>query len=282
MSTLSPAPSYLRSLLKWPGGKYGILANILAKLPKGKQLVEPFAGSAVVFLNTQYEHSIIADVNADLISLYQLLKTEGVAFIDYARSLFVAKNNVEARYYALRKHFNASRDVAERAALFLYLNRHGYNGLCRYNLKGEYNVPFGRYKKPFFPQPALQAFHQKAQRATIICQDYRTLLTTLSNESVVYCDPPYVPITATAYFTQYSGTCFGAVEHQALADLAKMLSKKGIPVLLSNHDTPMTRALYQGSQLTFFPVRRAISCRGESRLPVNELLALFQQREQGI
>ncbi len=278
MKTITPASKYARSFLMWPGGMYGILRNILDKLPTGKQLVEPFAGSGVVFLNTQYEHNIVADVNSDLITLFECIKTEGMPFIEYIRSFFVAKNNVEKRYYALRTQFNASQQPTERAALFLYLNRHGYNGLCRYNQSGGYNVPFGRYKKPFFPIEALRAFHGKAQRATFVCQDYQTLLAGLAKDSVVYCDPPYVPITQTAYFTQYSGTCFGETEHKALADLAKTLSSQGIPVLLSNHDTPLTRKLYRGAELSYFPVRRSISCQGGTRLPVNELLALYSAK----
>lgn len=139
----------IRPFLKWPGGKFRLIDRIRDYLPKGQQLIEPFLGSAAVFLNTNYDHYLLNDKNWDVISLYRILQKEGHHFIEACRPMFSKKNNTDKRYYFLRKHFNQCQDLQERAALFLYLNRHGYNGLCRYNArKGEFNVPFGRYKKP--------------------------------------------------------------------------------------------------------------------------------------
>ena len=139
----------IRPFLKWAGNKYRIIDQIRRKLPQGKRLIEPFVGSAAVFLNTDYERYLLTDTNADLIELYKLLKKEGKDFIEYSNSFFTDKNNNEEHYYNYREVFNTTDDCALKSALFIYMNRHGYNGLCRYNSQGKFNVPFGSYKKPY-------------------------------------------------------------------------------------------------------------------------------------
>jgi DNA adenine methylase len=268
--------SRVRPFLKWPGGKFKLVDKILQSLPARKTWVEPFVGAGAVFLNVQTEHAILNDINPDLIHLYKTLQTEGAAFIDYAAQFFIEKNNCRERYYALRKKFNNSDDIVLRSALFLYLNRHGYNGLCRYNQSGQFNVPFGQYKNPGFLRDRLLAFHQKSQQATFTCQDYRMLMQNVDKNSVVYCDPPYVPLTATAQFTQYSKQGFTWQDQQDLADLARSLAQKGVSVLISNHNLPMVRKAYHGARIATFPVERRISCNAASRRPVSELLALFE------
>ena len=141
----------MKPFLKWAGNKYRIVNKIRGLLPPGRRLIEPFAGAAAVFLNTHYAYNIVNDLNVDLINLYLVLKAHGPAFIDECKSLFVPDNNSPDAYYALRQEFNETKDRVRKSALFLYLNRHGYNGLCRYNSEGSFNVPFGRYKKRIFP-----------------------------------------------------------------------------------------------------------------------------------
>jgi DNA adenine methylase len=265
----------VRPFLKWPGGKFHLVDKILERLPTGKPWVEPFVGAGVVFLNAEPPKALLNDINPDLIHLYQMVKTQGLEFIDYAAQFFVEKNNQPKRYYQLRDQFNNSDDIELRSALFLYLNRHGYNGLCRYNQSGGFNVPFGRYKNPQLPRERLLYFHQKSQQAKFTCQDYRTVFAQLKKGSVVYCDPPYVPITQTAQFTQYSGRVFTWQDQQDLAQLATALAQKGITVLISNHDTPEIRQIYSAARIYSFPVARRISCNSTSRRPVQEILALF-------
>ena len=145
-----------RAFLKWAGGKYSLVEGIAQRLSLASRdadtLVEPFVGAGSVFLNTDFKHYILNDINADLINLYNELKQQPDEFVSDARKLFVDLNNHADAYYEYRKQFNSSVDIYERAILFLYMNRHGYNGLCRYNLKGIFNVPFGKYKKPYFPE----------------------------------------------------------------------------------------------------------------------------------
>lgn len=136
-----------RAFLKWAGGKYPLLDDIKRHLPKGECLVEPFVGAGSVFLNTDFSRYILADINSDLISLYNIVKMRTDEYVQAARELFVPETNCAEVYYQFREEFNKSQDPFRRAVLFLYLNRYGYNGLCRYNLRGEFNVPFTRQAK---------------------------------------------------------------------------------------------------------------------------------------
>lgn len=265
----------MKPFLKWAGNKYSIIERIKAVLPAGSRLIEPFAGSAAVFLNTDFEEAVLSDINADLINLYQYLKRDGDAFIRYCNSFFVKEMNDSDTYYLFRRLFNTTGDMRLKAALFLYLNRHGYNGLCRYNNKGEYNVPFGKYAKPYFPADEMLAFHHKIQSAELRCQDFVGVMESARAGDVIYCDPPYVPLTSTANFTGYSSGGFGQKEQESLADMAKTLSRRGINVVISNHDTIFTQTAYESAQIISFKVQRFISCKGQSRGQANEMLALF-------
>ena len=265
-----------KPFLKWAGNKYRLMDKIQKLLPEGKRLIEPFAGSAAVFLNTDYSDYRLSDSNADLINLYNILKKQDKKFIAYCKTYFSQKFNDETTYYELRKQFNKCRSIQKKSALFLYLNRHGYNGLCRYNLKGGYNVPFGRYKTPYFPEEEMLAFSEKAQKASFIHQDFSTAMQQAKKGDVIYCDPPYAPLSSSANFTQYSAGGFGLEQQEHLAHIAEQKSSRGIPVLISNHNTSFTLKTYnQAQKISKFRVQRYISCNGNKRNSAGELLALF-------
>ena len=233
-----------RAFLKWAGGKYPLLDDIKKHLPQGDCLIEPFVGAGSVFLNTDFSRYILADINSDLIDLYNIVKLQTDEYVAAAREMFTPENNVAEQYYLFRDEFNQSQEPLRRAVLFLYLNRHGYNGLCRYNLRGEFNVPFGRYKKPYFPEAELYHFAEKAQHAEFHCESYEECMKRADHRSVVYCDPPYAP---------------------------------RIPVLISNHRTPLTQEWYKNAAETHIvKVRRSISSNGGTRKKVDELLALYR------
>ena len=267
-----------KPFLKWAGGKFRVLEKILHELPQGCRLVEPFAGSCAVYLNFPSEKALICDVNADLIYLYQHLQTEGEAFIGQCKSYFSPENNTKKAYIAFREKFNESREPWLRGCLFLYLNRHAFNGLVRYNSKGEFNVPFGRYVKPYFPLKELREFYLKTQgvETEFACRDFREVFSGLKPGDVVYCDPPYVPLSATAAFTAYSGQNFREKDQRELAGLAASAQRRGIPVLVSNHDTETTRGLYVAAEIRRFNVQRFISCNGDARGEAPELLAIYR------
>ncbi|HGN9373261.1 TPA: adenine-specific DNA-methyltransferase [Citrobacter pasteurii] len=265
-----------RAFLKWAGGKYPLLDDIKRHLPQGECLIEPFVGAGSVFLNTDFSRYILADINSDLISLYNIVKTRTDEYVQASRELFMPETNQAEVYYQLREEFNACQDSFRRAVLFLYLNRFGYNGLCRYNLRGEFNVPFGRYKKPYFPEAELYHFAEKAQNAEFHCLSYEECMDRADTNSVVYCDPPYAPLSATANFTAYHTNSFSPKEQAHLAEMAEKLVSKQIPVLISNHDTPDTREWYRAAKHFQVKVRRSISSNGGTRKKVNELLALYK------
>lgn len=234
-------------------------------------------GAGSVFLNTDYDAYILADINSDLINLYNIVKLRTDDFVRDAHTLFADEFNNSDQFYLLREEFNTSTEPYRRALLFLYLNRHCYNGLCRYNLRGEFNVPFGRYKKPYFPEEELYWFAEKSRNATFVCEHYRDTMAKAAAGAVVYCDPPYAPLSATANFTAYHTNSFSIADQQSLAHLAHQLSVESrVPVLISNHDTELTRDWYQHAALYVVKARRTISRNILGRSKVNELLALYR------
>lgn len=268
-----------RAFLKWAGGKFNLVSQIQQHLPQAECLVEPFVGAGSVFLNTEYSAYRLNDINADLIGLYKILQQQPERYIADARSFFVASANTKASYLSLRQQFNEQQDQYQRALLFLYLNRHGYNGLCRYNLSGKFNVPFGSYKKPYFPEAELYFFAEKAKYAEFSCLSYQQVFEKLRPSDVVYCDPPYVPLSKTASFTSYARQGFTLDDQAQLAILAEQAQQNGCSVLISNHDTTWTRKIYQQAQIHSLAVGRSISQKGHTRGKVQELFALYAAKK---
>ncbi|WP_415719961.1 Dam family site-specific DNA-(adenine-N6)-methyltransferase [Photobacterium ganghwense] len=266
-----------RAFLKWAGGKYSLVEEIKHRLPPARKLVEPFVGAGSVFLNTDYEQYLLADINPDLINLYNILKTQPEQYVKDSKALFTPEYNKKGAYLEIRATFNATRDPYLRSLYFLYMNRHGFNGLCRYNKQGGFNVPFGSYKRPYFPEEEMFVFADKAKRAMFVCEGYQQTFSRARKGSVIYCDPPYAPLSTTANFTSYSGNGFSLDDQAALADVAeRAATERQIPVLISNHDTTLTRRLYHGADLSVVKVKRTISRNGSGRNKVDELLALFK------
>jgi DNA adenine methylase len=266
----------LKPFLKWAGGKYRLVPEIRGLLPEADRLIEPFVGSAALFLGTNYRRALLTDVNPDLIAVYSQLKEGGAGFTAQCADLFgIAANKAEI-YYMRRDEFNRCEDLARRAALFVYLNKHCYNGLCRYSQLGKFNVPFGRYARVSFPESEMLAFAEKAAVAELRCCTFADALAEAATGDVVYCDPPYVPLSATANFTAYDRGGFSMSEQERLADAAEVARRRGAVVLISNHDTAVTRRLYAGaSQLVTVSVQRNISRDAATRGRVRELLALY-------
>lgn len=265
----------IKPFLKWAGSKFRCLDHVLPALSKTHRLIEPFTGSAAVFLNANFGEYLLAEDNKDLVLLFQRVQEEGLEFISFCEQFFTPANNTPDRYYHWREQFNQCSNPRERAALFLYLNRHGYNGLCRYNRHGIYNVPFGRYLKPYFPKLEMEFFALKSQKANFIHSDFRHTMQQAKSGDLIYCDPPYAPLEQTSNFTSYTNKKFGENEQIILAELAMECARRGVEVLISNHDTPFTRHHYRKGEIFSFPVSRSINCKGNKRYPVQELLAVF-------
>lgn len=266
-----------KPFLKWAGGKTKLIPFIQKNMPQqtGKRLIEPFAGSAAVSLALDFDAYLLNDTNQDLIGLYRVLKTEKLEFVRFAQSFFTGAFNQEEKFYDLRTEFNASNNAVEKAALFVYLNRHAFNGLCRYNRKGEFNVPFGRYRKPYFPKEEMLAFIAKSDRFELMCGDFQAALNSAETGDVIYCDPPYVPLSETASFTAYAMNDFNLEDQSRLAAAVEQVAQKNIAVLVSNHDTAFTREIYRAARLERVEVQRNIAAKGSSRQKVGELLAVY-------
>lgn len=273
-----------RSYLKWAGSKTRLISQIAVHIPRNaKRFLEPFGGSGVVALNLapRFESVLLADANRDLIDCHKaVVRQKG--FVTAVSELFTAENNSQAAFTRLREEFNATKDRKRKAALFLYLNRHCFNGLCRYSAAGQFNSPFGRPAKPYLPETEMASFAERLSEAAIEVTDFRSVLAAAKKGDFVYCDPPYAPLSTTANFSAYSAGGFSADDHQDLANLAFEASRRGACVAVSNHDTSFTRQLYHAADgITELMVARTISCDGASRQKVSELIAVYRPHRGG-
>ena len=271
----------IKPFLKWAGSKTKIVPIIKTYSEIRDVFVEPFAGSGVVFLNmTGFHEYFVYDINPDLINLYQILKSEGVNFINLCESYFTPENNTKERYYELRIEFNNIKEKGNtrRAALFVYLNRHCFNGLCRYNSSGEFNVPMGKYSKPYFPRNEMFQFHEKSQQVNFINADFRVAFEMANSleSCLIYCDPPYVNdvLNKNEGFTSYAKDSFTLNDQKDLADCAKETRHL---CLISNHATDFTRSIYTDCQIIEFGVKRQIAAKKQDRREARELLAVFNK-----
>ncbi len=267
-----------RSFLKWAGGKYSLIDTLSNRLPAGKRLIEPFVGSGSVFLNIDYPSYLVSDINPDLIHLFQIVKTDCHKLIMESKRLFTSQTNTKSCYDHFKSEFNLSSDAFYRALLFIYLNRHGFNGLCRYNRSGCFNVPFGQIAKPYFPEREIEIFSERSQNVQFKLQSFTDTFTEVRPGDVIYCDPPYVPLSITSKFSSYSVEQFGYKEQLMLTKIAESASRLGNHVLISNHDTSLSKGLYAKATIYEIHVSRTISCNSKNRKPAMELIAHFEPK----
>ncbi|MDQ1757207.1 DNA adenine methylase [Enterobacter cloacae] len=258
----------MSTILKWAGNKTAIMSELKKHLPAGPRLVEPFAGSCAVMMATDYPHYLVADINPDLINLYRDIATDASAFIERAKHLFKTFNS-EDGYYDSRDSFNYDKEPEWRAPLFLFLNRHCYRGLCRYNKKGEFNVPYGNYKNPYFPENEIRAFAEKAIRATFICASYNETLDLLVPGDVVYCDPPYDET-----FNDYHTEGFTECDQYRLASILERRSSEGYQVVVSNSSPLLTRSLYRDFKHHKITAPRNMGVKGGAGKSAPEIIAV--------
>ncbi|HGG6551390.1 TPA: Dam family site-specific DNA-(adenine-N6)-methyltransferase [Salmonella enterica subsp. enterica serovar Muenchen] len=267
----------IKPFLKWAGGKFGVIDDLLAHMPHGHRLIEPFAGGGSIFLNAGFDEAIVSDACQDLILTYQVVQREPLALIDKANVMFREGNNPEY-FDDIKVRFNR-RDMTqmERAAAFIYLNRHCYNGLMRYNRQGEFNVGFGKYRQPYFPLAELEAFSAVASRCTFAVADCNDTVALAGEGDVVFCDPPYEPMPGKSGFTNYSGQSFRFDDQVRLAQSLKAAHQRGASVVITNSGAPAIRELYTSMGFDVRPLRarRSISCTGETRETVTDIIGVL-------
>lgn len=266
--------------LKWAGGKLRLLNNIRKLFPTNIEgrYIEPFIGAGAVALNTSSKNTIINDINPDLILLYITIQKNIDCLIKECDVLFDGTHSDDDSYYKLREEFNTTAKGTRKAALFVYLNKHCFNGLCRYSKAGKFNTPTGKYKTINYPKDELKNASLVIKDWIIHNEDFNKIMNMAKLGDLVYCDPPYVPISNTSYFTSYSQTEFNWENQVNLAIAANEAAKRGAVVLVSNHETPETIELYKkyGAEIHFFNVSRSISAKSSSRKKARELIAVFK------
>ena len=266
-----------KPFLKWAGGKSKLVPILSEHLGVKGRLVEPFVGSGSVFMGTDFNDYLLCDSNPDLIGLFKNLKHCPKDLISQVNDIFVGKYNNEKAFYELRSEFNQlSSETLRKSVLFVYLNKHAFNGLCRYNSKGFFNVPYGRYTSPTAPIREMELFSEKSKRAEFICTDFSKTFDMVKEGDVVYCDPPYVPLSSSSNFTAYSKGAFNNENQECLAKLAESCRVKNIKVVISNHDTEFTRRIYSTAVLHELDVHRSISSKSSTRGKVCELIAVYE------
>ncbi len=265
----------ISTILKWAGNKAAIMPDLLQHLPAGGQrLVEPFAGSCAVMMATDYPAYLVADINPDLINLYRTIANDCDAFIELAQIVFESYPTSDD-YYHIRHAFNqdTALPLSTRAAYFLYLNRHCYRGLCRYNGSGGFNVPYGNYRAPYFPEAEIHAFADKATRATFICAGFEETLSMVQTGDVVYCDPPYDGV-----FTAYHTKGFSEDDQYCLASVLTRLAAEGFPVVASNANTMLVSSLYRAFILHRISASRGIGVAAGDGKKATEVIAVSNSK----
>lgn len=269
----------MRTILKWAGSKSRIMDTLKQHLPAGDRLVEPFAGSCAVMMNTDYPAYLVADINLDLINLYKQIAKDADAVIGLAKAFFT-DHNTDVQYYKIRDAFNSKfGDQLIRSTMFLYLNRHCFNGLCRYNQSGGFNVPYGKYKAPYFPEDEIRAFAGKAKRATFVCCSFEEALHMVAPGDVVYCDPPYLSGMKEKNFTHYHTTGFNDTDQRRLASLLQRLSERSYPVIASNADVPAARSIYNAFNIIELNARRSVGASAGCAKSAPEIIAKITPKQ---
>lgn len=265
-----------RPFLKWAGGKTQLADALLERRPAHFNVYhEPFVGSGALFFRLFREglirHAVLSDINAELIDTYLAIR-DYVTEVIHILSEFPYSKEF---YYKLRAQDPWALSLPERAARMIYLNKTGYNGLYRVNRRGQFNVPFGRYKSPKYLDPEnLLAVSQALQKVEIICTSFETVVERAKPGDWVYFDPPYVPVSSTANFTAYYADGFGLRDQERLRDICVALTQSDVYVMVSNSDTMVVRSLYASSLFVMDEVwaNRAINCNGAKRGKITELV----------
>jgi DNA adenine methylase len=293
-------PQSVRPLLKWAGGKRQLLAAFRRFYPRDfGTYFEPFVGSGAVFFDLHSARAldgrkvVLTDNNRDLVGCYRMVRDEPAGVVAALERL--ARGHAvesERHYYAVRDEFNRLRNELPArttaytpvlAAMLIYLNRTGFNGLFRLNGDGRFNVPAGRYARPriFDPDHVFAISRVLARRGvSISIARFDGVLTQARPGDFLYFDPPYAPLSPTARFTAYTAQPFTLDDHRRLRDVAATLAARGCHVMVSNSSAPAIARLYEddvgvrntGLRLFRLPARRAINSRPDARGEITELL----------
>jgi DNA adenine methylase len=260
--------------LKWAGGKSRLLKQYEAQFPRSDAInryFEPFLGSAAVFFRLQPHNACLSDVNRNLVEIYLAVQQDVESLIQALQD----HSNEGDYYYQVRAQDPAQLTLTQRAARLIYLNKTCYNGLYRENKKGQFNVPFGRYKNPAIcDERRLRNASRALQGVQLWVSDFENVVAPATAGDFVYFDPPYAPLNTTSNFTQYNKDGFDAGDQRRLAQTFHQLAAKDCCVMLSNSNAQLVYELYggRGYSLIEIEARRSINSKADRRGPVTELL----------
>ena len=253
-----------KPILKWAGGKTQMLGDLLPKVPSSYgKYIEPFFGGGAMFFALQPEQAVIADSNPELINLYCQVANH----VDDVICQLKKYENTQEMFYAVRGQDWTMLPKAEAAARTIFLNKTCFNGLYRVNKKGQFNVPFGKYKNPkICDEDGLKAASAALKKAEIVCGDYLLVLEHYAQPGdFVFLDPPYLPISEYSDFKRYTKEQFYEEDHVELAKMVKTLHERGCHVILTNSNHPLVHELYAPFTIDVIQTKRHISCNGSTR-----------------
>ena len=269
-----------KPFLKWAGGKRKLVPFLLELAPKNiRTYYEPFFGGGALFWaleeKKRFRNALINDFNSDLINTYNQVKFEFRNLLVKLRELNsqVNKETYETVFYQERAKNPKDLDAASQAARFIILNKLCFNGLYRVNKKGQFNVPFGKYKNvDFIQEELLKSCSIALEKAIILNCDFETSVEASTDGDFVMFDPPYLPLNTTSNFVNYTTDGFGINDHKRLAHTVTKLTERGVKVIVCNSDTPLTKEIFSNFKFNEVKMARAINSNPEKRGKVSELV----------
>lgn len=268
----------IKPLLKWAGGKRQLLNVIEQLMPVPfDHYFEPFFGGGALYFHLYdlglIKKGTVGDTNQDLMSFYGYLKSDCDRLLDEIHSLEFGNNPQD--FLKAREEYNEMSNSTRKSALFVYLNRHCFNGLYRVNMRGKFNVPFGRYRTVNYPSDDhFYSVSESLKHCTLITGDYTTICNSAGKNDFVYFDPPYYPLSETANFTAYTQRGFDTTKQKELAKLYEELDHKGTQLMLSNTDCPLINDLFSVYRKIHLNTKTNINSKATGRNTGHELIIM--------
>jgi len=265
--------SNIAPFVKWAGGKRQLLSQIKERMPeKYNNYFEPFVGGGAVAFELLPEKALINDINKALINAYKQICDAPDAFLKTVNNLDAEMwEDGKKYYYCLREHYNdklmkAEYDV-ELAALFVFINKHCFNGLYRVNGKGLFNVPYNNSRRVSVDEGAIRDISKYLQGITIIDGDFEEACKGAKKGDFIFIDSPYAPLNPTS-FESYTKEGFDIESHRRLARLYDELTERGCYCMLTNHNTELINGLYgnKGYTIDVVSVKRMINSDASNRV----------------
>lgn len=255
-----------RSFLKWVGGKTRYAQQLVALAPDFTgRYFEPFMGSAAVYFELGPENAVLSDANPELVVCFQQVAADAEAVM----KLLDGMPNTRDYFLKLRSQPIDEMSDLQRAARVIYLNKTGFRGLWRVNKKGQFNVPYGAYDRPYYNRSTLLKASEALRGVEILHQDFAEILAQADSGDWVYLDPPYIPQGGFADFKRYTSGQFGEDDHRRLAACMREASERGVYLMMSNSDTPLTREIFSDFHVFSMTTRRDINLAAKSRPSVD-------------